>query len=68
MMRSTSKFTVNQVELSFGQLNMEAKLTDGDYVCREECDIWMEDDSGYRPSVDPEEKHTIYRTGGIAAP
>eukprot|EP00434_Breviolum_minutum_P031681 symbB.v1.2.028016.t1/scaffold2923.1/size67120/2 len=56
---------VNPVELSFGEPQLAAKLMVGDYVCREECDIWMEDDSGYRPSSEPE-NHTVYRTGGIA--
>lgn len=54
------------MELSFGEPQLAAKLMVGDYVCREECDIWMEDDSGYRPSSEPE-NHTVYRTGGIAA-
>ena len=49
-------------EVSFG---LFGGLEKGEYVCRETCQIWLEDADGNRPSRDPEWKsNTVYRTGG----
>lgn len=51
-------------EVSFG---LFGGLEKGEYVCRETCQIWLEDADGNRPSRDPEWKsNTVYRTGGDA--